>query len=202
MQVIRAVSDKLAAPYWAYELIQRMVGVPRLMSMIRPYMERTAGSRVLDVGGGTGLWAQVLPASAEYACLDNDPEKLRGLKNRLPNARGFLGDALHMEFADQSWDYTMCSCVSHHLNNEQLPAIFKEMARVTRKELIFLDAVARDAWVSKLLWSADRGSHPRRRDAIVSAIAREFEIVETAQFQIRHEYVVCVARPMRMGAGT
>ncbi len=80
--------------------------------------------------------------------------------------------------------------------------MIREMARVTRNELIFLDAVARDAWVSKLLWSADRGSHPRRRDAIVSAIAREFEIVETAQFAIRHEYVVCIGRPIRRGSGT
>src|SRR4051794_14834737 len=125
MQAVRAVSDKLAAPYWAYELIQRMVGVPQLMEMLRPYMQRTAGRRVLDVGGGTGLWAQVLPASAEYSCLDNDPEKLRGLKNRLPEANGILGDALHMGFSDQSWDYTMCSCVSHHLSDDQLPLMLR-----------------------------------------------------------------------------
>jgi ubiquinone/menaquinone biosynthesis C-methylase UbiE len=195
MALIRAISNRLAAPYWAYELIQRAVGVPTLIEMIRPYFLRSAGARVLDVGGGTGLWAAALPASSHYACLDNDPEKLRGLQRRMPQAWGILGDAMRMGFADRTWDFSMCNFVAHHLDDGQAAVMFKELARITRGQLFFLEPLQWDAWMSRMLWAGDRGSNPRSREKLLEMLSRDFEITESAHFHIRHHYLLCVATP-------
>ena len=87
--------------------------------------------------------------------------------------------------------------VLHHLTNDQLPLFFQEAARVARKKLILLDAVERKtSIVSRMLWKYDRGSHPRTVETLSTAMSTSFAIEQTERFEVFHEYLICIGRPL------
>ena len=100
------------------------------------------GETVLDVGAGTGSLTRVLPQDAFYWALDNDPTKLRRLSWKVPDARRLECSALDIELPEKAVDWTVCVAVAHHLDDEELPVMFSELARVTRRRLVFLDPLS------------------------------------------------------------
>ena len=86
--------------------------------------------------------------------------------------------------------------VSHHLTDHQLNSALREVARVCRQKLIFLDAIRQEtSTVSNLLWKYDRGSYPRTAAALHSSIAQFFAIEHEERYSIYHHYWLCTASP-------
>src|SRR4051812_11707150 len=129
----------LARPF-VYDLVQRHLGgdiAPPLVNALAA----AGGNTVLDLGAGTGMIADHLPPGATYVWLDNDVVKLRGLEEHEMDCIAVIGDASRLPLADESVDFTATASVSHHLPDEAFASFVQEAARVTRKALIFLDAV-------------------------------------------------------------
>lgn len=104
---------------------------------------------LLDVGAGSG---ELLRVVARWA-------RARGLKTRLVgvelnerSARSILeesgefeeisavrADALHLPFADDAFDYALCSLFTHHFRDEGVVAVLGEMARVARRRVYVID---------------------------------------------------------------
>lgn len=104
---------------------------------------------VLDVGAGTG---ELLGVIVEFARAGKRKVHLAGLDlNSLSmheigaEARKYneicpvQGDALQLPFADNSFDYTISSLFTHHLTDDQLPVVLKEMSRVARRGIVVID---------------------------------------------------------------
>jgi len=181
-----------------YDRVQRLFGLELTRRRLRPLLADTGGRLVLDVGAGTGLAVPVLPMSARYVWLDNDPDKLRGARDTHRAPRGILGDATRLGLRDLSIDVVLCFAMSHHLGDAQLEAMLAELARVVRERLVFLDAVVVPGSPrSRLMWAIDRGQHPRTLPALRAALERRFTIDTIEQYTVYHRYLLCTASPRR-----
>jgi SAM-dependent methyltransferase len=181
-----------------YNALQRLFGLEHTRRRLRPLLAEAAGRLVLDVGAGTGLVVPLLPPSARYVWLDNDPAKLHGVRSTQRSLRGVLGDATRLGFRDRSVDLALCLAMSHHLADGELAAMLSELARVVRGHLVFLDAVVVPGSIrSRVLWALDRGRHPRTLPALRAALERCFDIGTCEEYAVYHRYILCIATPRR-----
>jgi SAM-dependent methyltransferase len=104
---------------------------------------------VLDVGAGSG---ELLRAVAGWSRETKRRALLVGLELNARSARAILeesadvafltavrGDALRLPFADNCFDYSICSLFTHHFKDEQVVAIFDELSRVARRRIFVID---------------------------------------------------------------
>jgi len=102
---------------------------------------------VLDVGAGSG---ELLRTIAKFAF--NRTARLYGLELNARSARSILeesknfaeikavrGNALRLPFADDTFDYAICSLFTHHFSDDDVVQIFKEMSRVSRRRIYVID---------------------------------------------------------------
>lgn len=182
-----------------YDMIQRLAGLRVTQKRLAPFVTQLDGCSVLDVGAGTGLIVSLLPPTARYIWLDNDPVKLSGFRQRAGDrARCVLADATRLCLRDGGVDVAVCIAVSHHLASGELEQVIGELARVTRRRLVFLDALDRpSSLMSRLLWGLDRGSFPRSPETLCEILARRFEMEHAERYTVYHEYMLWVGRPRR-----
>ena len=104
---------------------------------------------VLDVGAGTG---ELLGVVAEYARKGIRKARLVGLDLNALSVKEIAvesvkydeispvrGNALNLSFADNAFDYAICSLFTHHLSDEQIPFVLREMSRVAHRGIVVID---------------------------------------------------------------
>ncbi len=187
--------DRVVGDPRVYDLVQRTLGLERLRRRVRPFLETLETGSLLDVGAGTANFLPVIPAHLEYLALDVDPLKLAGLRSKHPAVQTILASGTSMPLADASVDHALCVDVSHHLPDDELGALFAEIARVVRRTLVFVDALKVPRVASRLLWGIDRGSHPRPLETLRASLAASFDVTTLETFTIHHSYVLVVATP-------
>lgn len=185
---------RLADDPRVYDAIQRAAGYARVAARLRTELEDTSGV-VLDVGAGTGAVEALVPSASTYVWFDYDRQKLRGYRRRSPAGLAVLGNARRLPFADSSVDTLVTVDVSHHLDDQGLREMLEEARRVTRGELVFVDALRRDDVRSRLLWRYDAGAMPRELPALRGLVEEAFAIDREDTFSVLHQYVLFRARP-------
>lgn len=104
---------------------------------------------LLDVGAGSG---ELLRVVAREARVRGWRARLVGLELNERSARAILeeshefddigavrGDAFHLPFADDAFDYVICSLFTHHFRDAGVVAILREFRRVARRRLFVID---------------------------------------------------------------
>jgi SAM-dependent methyltransferase len=104
---------------------------------------------VLDVGAGSG---ELLRVIAKFARRQKRKANLFGLELHprsaraiLEESRGFAeiasisGDGLNLPFAENAFDYAICSLFTHHFTDENVVRILQELARVARRKIFVID---------------------------------------------------------------
>jgi SAM-dependent methyltransferase len=194
--MLTEILHRLAAQPRIYDAIQGIFGAAEMNRRLAVRLaELPRPTRVLDLGGGTGLAPELWPAGATYVCLDIDPLKLNRFRSKHPQGFALQGDATRLPLASRSFDLVVCKAVSHHLGDPLLPMLLSESARVLRPgaHFVFVDAVWDPArWRGRLLWRYDPGSYPRTEVILHKAVSEHFAISRWDVFAIHHRYVVCV----------
>ncbi len=104
---------------------------------------------ILDIGAGSG---ELLRVAATWARQTNRRLRAVGLElnermaesileesGRVDEIGSVRGDALKLPFADAEFDYVMCSLFTHHLLDEQVVQVLREMSRVARRRIFVID---------------------------------------------------------------
>ena len=146
---------------------------------------------ILDVGAGSG---ELLRVIAESARKKNRKTRLCGLELNahsaqatLENSRNFeeieavRADAFRLPFADDAFDYAMCSLFTHHFTDENVVKILSEMRRVARRKIYVIDLERHPAAyvLFKIFCRVNRLSQLVREDGSLSVL-RGFKSDELA----------------------
>ena len=146
---------------------------------------------VLDVGAGSG---ELLGIIAEYGRSNGRNAHLVGLDLNSLSAREIAkesekyteistvqGDALRLPFADDAFDFAICSLFTHHLTDEQILQLLPEMSRIARRGIVVIDLERSPmAWfLYNLFCFAYRISPLVREDGLLS-IRKGFRVEEFA----------------------
>lgn len=189
----RWASALVARPF-VYDLVQNLAGQARVAGRLRATVASLRPTRILDVGSADGGFAARLELDPVF--VDVDPRPLAALLRRRPGSRAAAADATSLPFGDGAFDTSLCVAVSHHLDDGQLERVVSELSRVSRRHLVFLDALRIDGRpLSRWLWKLDRGRHPRTKGELRSALERGFSLASEEEFTVYHRYVIWVATP-------
>jgi ubiquinone/menaquinone biosynthesis C-methylase UbiE len=192
---VKPLSERVLGNAVLYDAVQRAVGLEKLRRRVTPILGRLGPGSLLDVGAGTGAFYELLPGHVKYVPLDVDGRKLERLSEKYEGVEGVVGSATSLPFDDASFDYTLCTNVSHHLSDPDADLMFDELARVTRRQLVFVDALRVNRLASRALWGIDRGSYPRSHDELLGKLTSRFAGQETETFTALHRYLVFVGTP-------
>jgi SAM-dependent methyltransferase len=184
-----------------YDAVQRAAGIEGLRRRLAPILGGLEPGALLDVGAGTGAFYDLLPSHVRYVALDIDERKLDRLRETHPGVEGVVGSAAELPFEDDSFEYTLCTNVSHHLGDTDVDLMVDELARVTRDRLVFVDALHTRRRASRILWSIDRGSHPRSHEELVERLRCRFSTVQADVFTVRHSYLLYLGTPSPSSSG-
>jgi ubiquinone/menaquinone biosynthesis C-methylase UbiE len=94
---------------------------------------------ILDAGCGGGAFMSFLSENGNYKVegVDQSPNGVRFVNEKL-NMKAQVGDLVDLsQFPDKSFDMVVCSEVTEHLPMTVLVDVVNELARVTKKYLIF-----------------------------------------------------------------
>jgi ubiquinone/menaquinone biosynthesis C-methylase UbiE len=132
---------------WQKEMafIHRFFGEKRALKNSLIADIRRSDSRsvsILDVGAGSGDLLRDIRQN-----LKTEPTLLVGVEIGHEAAvairrNGLLAvrsDAAHLPFKDQSFDYTFCTLMLHHMSDEEAIQLFREMHRVARRRVYVID---------------------------------------------------------------
>lgn len=119
-------------------------GIATTRSLLERAMERTSlkTATVLEVAAGDGFSIHEAARTlnhgrrAEVTALDR---RTSHLENN--GGRTVVGDALHLPFADETFDFVSCGLFVHHLNPNDVVRFAKEALRVARQALLINDLV-------------------------------------------------------------
>jgi len=170
-------------------LVNRFAGDNRALkkSLLKEIKsENLKAFSVLDIGAGSG---ELLRTIADFARKQNRKTTLYGLELNSRSAEAIReesvnyaeikpvrADAFRLPFADDSFDYAICSLFTHHFTDENAVKILAEMSRVARRRIYIIDLHRhRAAYIFyKIFCAAFRISRLVREDGSLS-ILRSFK---------------------------
>lgn len=171
---------------------------------------------VLDLGAGSG---ELLRFIAEFAHrtnrraflvgLDLHEQSLHVMKREsveLEEIHALRADALHLPFADDSFDFTISSLFTHHLTDDQIVDVFREMDRVAARSIFSIDLQRHPmAWILYKLFCWSNGISPMVRYDGSLSILRGFkpdELLKLAKRADLQNSLVEDHRPFRLVLST
>jgi ubiquinone/menaquinone biosynthesis C-methylase UbiE len=107
------------------------------------------GFSVLDVGAGSGELLRVIAGWARETKLK---VQLTGLELNARSAKAIAdeskafgeisavrGDAFHLPFADNTFDYAICSLFTHHFKDDGVVKLLRELSRLAARQIFVID---------------------------------------------------------------
>ncbi len=104
---------------------------------------------ILDAGAGSGellrvaaTWARQTNREFSGVGLDLSERMAESIleeSERFDEITSVRGDALQLPFDEAQFDYVICSLFTHHLLDEQVVQVLREMSRVAKRRIFVID---------------------------------------------------------------
>jgi ubiquinone/menaquinone biosynthesis C-methylase UbiE len=102
---------------------------------------------VIDVGAGSGellrtvaAWANANKRTASLVGIELNRRSAEAIiENSPPEISSVQADVFNLPFADNSFDYAICSLFTHHFADADVVFILRELARVARERIFVID---------------------------------------------------------------
>lgn len=104
---------------------------------------------VLDVAAGSGellrvaaAWARRNKRQGRFTALELNARSAKAVLEKSSAREGInsiRGDALRLPFADGSFDYSISSLFTHHLDDVEIVRVLEELNRVARRRIFIID---------------------------------------------------------------
>ncbi|MDD5761022.1 MAG: methyltransferase domain-containing protein [bacterium] len=117
------------------------------------------GFTVLDVATGTAdipvtiaKWARQAGIRVRVTAVDLDPLTINIARKRskyYPEITLAVADGFNLPFANQRFDYVLCSKTAHHFTDEEVTLMIREFSRVARRGYVIVDL--RRNWIAYIL---------------------------------------------------
>ncbi len=181
-----------------YNFIQKFLGILTLNRYtIERHLEQTviptADDKILDVGCGTGRYAALF--GDHYFGIDNNPQYIEFAKRHAPG-KFSVGDGKRINFPNDTFSYVISVGVFHHLDDETIMTITKEMKRVLRPggRILLIDPVYPPKYniVGYILFYLDRGKHQRTLSTLLRLLQPQGFRLLTANIKNSFPYQVAV----------
>ncbi len=134
------------------QLVNRWMGdAHSLRTTLFPDIEAQGLSNfsILDVGAGSGELLRVTAgwtrqtnrrvSAVGLELNERSAESINEESQRFGDISSVRGDALELPFADNCFDYVICSLFTHHFVDEQVIRILREMSRVAKRRIFVID---------------------------------------------------------------
>ena len=134
------------------QLVNRWMGdAHSLRSTLFPEIEtqNLSNFSILDVGAGSGEllrvtagWAKQTGRQVSAVGLElneRSAESINEESQRFEEISSVRGNALELPFANNRFDYVICSLFTHHFVEEQVVKILREMSRVAKRRIFVID---------------------------------------------------------------
>jgi ubiquinone/menaquinone biosynthesis C-methylase UbiE len=126
------LASKGAESVWNWDSPAGRRRANRRAELLVNFGEISKDNKILEIGCGTGLFTgkiMELSGSKDVIAIDISPELLELAQKNHPDAVFKLGDAMNLDFNDNSFDVVFGSSVLHHLDMEKT---CKEILRVLK----------------------------------------------------------------------
>ena len=139
-------------------------------------------SKLLDFGCANGHIADAF-SEFDYHGVDIDPDAIEVAKRRFrgrPNMHFIAADLCSRPFPAEEFDNILFACTVHHLDDENLLRLLKELHYCVKTNGIIhiFDPVRqdKDGWSQKLMRRLDQGQHTRHAaaDCLIGRLTRPF----------------------------
>ncbi len=154
--------DELEGALKNLTLVNRYLGNGRaVLKHLAAMNAETAdeGFTVLDVATGSAdipvaiaKWARQAGIRVDITAVDLDPINVGFARQRCecyPEITLAVADGFALPFANQRFDYVLCSKTAHHFTDEKVLQMIKEFSRVARRGYIIVDL--RRSWIAYFL---------------------------------------------------
>ena len=170
----RTAPEFMDLPHDAYELevlegsladirvVNRYLGDQR--ALLKHLSLKSAGMgtcSILDIATGSADlpvaiadWAEKTGMRANITGVDINEHTIGIARMHTAGYSGIkleVADALNLPYPDSSFDFVICSKVTHHLDNQDVVRLMREMLRVARRSYIIMDL--RRSWIAWALIS-------------------------------------------------
>ncbi len=171
---------------WCYSLILKLSGtLAGRAEFFETHAEIPPGSRVLEIGCGTGRNIEHMPRGVSYTGCDYNPAYIRHAVERYGDRGRFLCVSAE-ELARQplgEFDVALAVSVLHHLDDPQVRALATGARASLRPGGLMLVWepcwTPSQGWLDRLMLSLDRGRFVRTAEGYLELLEEAFSPMET-----------------------
>jgi SAM-dependent methyltransferase len=143
------------------------------------------GLKVLELGCGPGTNAHLF-TGCQYLGIDINPEYVKKAQRLFPEHTFVTADVLRYDFTAGAYDWVLVNSFLHHIDDQQVRAIFAAVARIRAARVLILDLVLpAEPSVARLLARLDRGEYARPIEAWRALLPSSFAVHEETPVRIR-----------------